>query len=224
MQKSVAIHGTAIVGTGDTQLLLVDPKAKLKRAEDLVVASVLLVSTFPVMLLSALSIKLDTRGPILFSQLRHGRDGQIIRIMKFRSMYFEASDELCERQSVRNDPRITRVGAFLRRHSLDELPQLLNVIRGDMSLVGPRPHALAMSVEGHPVEDVVPFYRERYSIKPGITGWAQINGSRGQLDTIEKAAERVELDLYYVRNWSLKLDLKILFRTVFCIFKDDEAY
>jgi lipopolysaccharide/colanic/teichoic acid biosynthesis glycosyltransferase len=210
--------------TSSAQFFLDGQKAKAKRAEDLIFALVLLVITLPVMLVCALAIKLDSRGPVLFSQRRRGKNEKIIRIWKFRSMYLEASDELCRRQSAPDDPRVTRVGAFLRRHSLDELPQLFNVIRGEMSIVGPRPHALATSVDGRPVEDVATSYRKRYSVKPGITGWAQINGCRGQLDTIEKVVKRVDLDCYYIANWSLSFDIEIIVRSAPCMLKDDAAH
>jgi len=224
MPQGIDFPGEVLLVPSAVLPVLLSSNAKLKRAEDLIIASGLLMLMLPVMLLGALCVKLNSPGPVLFSQLRRGRDGEIIQIWKFRTMYRDASDELCQRQSVRNDPRVTPVGAFLRRHSLDELPQLFNVIRGDMSLVGPRPHALGMSIEGQLVDELVPLYRKRYLVKPGITGRAQTNGCRGQLDTFEKAVKRIEQDLYYIRNWTLWFDLKILSRTVLCLLKDDEAY
>jgi polysaccharide biosynthesis protein PslA len=198
--------------------------ARMKRAEDLIVALLLLVLTFPVMLLSALAIKLDSKGPILLSQSRRGQNQEIIRIWRFRSMYFEASDQSGRRQSTFDDPRITYVGAFLRRHGLDELPQLFNVICGDMSIVGPRPQALDASVDGDLVEVRGVSERTRCSVKPGITGWAQTNGYWGKPDTMENLAKRAEHDLYYIRNWSVWLDMKILIRTASCVLRDDVAH
>jgi lipopolysaccharide/colanic/teichoic acid biosynthesis glycosyltransferase len=172
----------------------------------------------------AVAIRLDSPGPVLFWQWRRGLHGKPIRVYKFRSMYNDLEDKACKQQTTPHDPRVTRVGRFLRRHSLDELPQLFNVLRGDMSLVGPRPHALEMSVNGQPLECVTETYRYRYSIKPGITGWAQVNGCRGQLNTIEKVVRRVEHDLHYIQNWSLILDLKILTLSVACTLGDEAAF
>ena len=183
----------------------------LKRLEDLLLGLGLLVVALPLMALIALAVRLDTPGPILFRQRRHGFNGREFTVLKFRSMTAAPQDDSNVPQARRNDPRITRVGAFIRRTSLDELPQLFNVMRGDMSLVGPRPHAIAHNEAfGAQIED----YLRRHRVKPGITGWAQVNGYRGETETIEKMAKRIEMDLYYIDNWSLALDMRILLRTI----------
>jgi lipopolysaccharide/colanic/teichoic acid biosynthesis glycosyltransferase len=170
----------------------VDRMARAKRADNLIVAIALLILTLPVTLLSAISTKLVGPVPVFFRQPRRGRNGHITWIWNFRSMYAEDFDDLSVRQSTRGDPRTTRVGAVLRRHSIDELPQLFSVIRGEMSVVGPGPHPLATSVDGRLLEEVAVSYPMRCSVKLGITGWAQTNGCLGHLDTI---ADRVEYDL-----------------------------
>jgi exopolysaccharide biosynthesis polyprenyl glycosylphosphotransferase len=176
------------------------------------------------MLAIALAIKLDSPGPVFFRQKRYGFNNQLIEVLKFRTMYHSARDEKAERLTSRNDPRVTRLGAFLRRTSLDELPQFLNVLRGDMSIVGPRPHALAAKAGGLLYQEAVREYAARHRVKPGITGWAQINGWRGETETLEQIKKRVEHDLAYIENWSLLLDLKIIFRTVFTGFTGQRAY
>jgi len=191
--------------------------ALLKRVEDLVFGGMALVVAAPLMVLCAIAIKLDSRGPILFRQNRYGYNNTLIGIYKFRSMYHEASDANCDRQTTRSDPRITRVGAVLRRTSLDELPQLLNVLIGDMSLVGPRPHATNTKAAGRLFEEVVREYAARHKVKPGITGWAQVRGWRGETDTEEKILRRVECDLFYMENWSIFFDIEILFRTIMVV-------
>jgi len=188
--------------------------ALVKRAEDVFLGSLILVVALPIMAVCALAIRLDSPGPILFRQSRYGYNNNLIRVFKFRSMYHNMSDANCDRQTTRTDPRITRVGAFLRRTSLDELPQLINVLRGEMSLVGPRPHAVNTKAAGRLFGEVVQEYAARHRVKPGITGWAQVSGWRGETDTEEKIIRRVECDLYYMENWSLFLDIEILFRTV----------
>jgi Undecaprenyl-phosphate glucose phosphotransferase len=188
--------------------------AFLKRAEDLVLGGLLLLAVSPVMIAAAVAIRLDSRGPVLFRQKRFGFNNKLINVYKFRSMYHDMRDENCDKQTVRNDPRITRVGDFLRRTSIDELPQLLNVVLGDMSLVGPRPHAVNTRAAGKLFEEVVGEYAVRHKVKPGITGWAQVNGWRGETDTEEKIVRRVECDLYYMEHWSLFLDIEIVFRTI----------
>ncbi len=205
----------AEIGTATTvqlarhPLTLVDCFAK--RAFDIVFASAVLLAAGPLLLVIAALIKLDTRGPVLFRQQRHGFNNNPFRIYKFRTMT-TLDDGPVVRQAQRNDARITRVGAVLRRTNLDELPQILNVLRGEMSLVGPRPHALA---HNHEYEKLIALYARRHNVKPGITGWAQVQGFRGETDTIDKMQKRVECDLFYIDNWSLMLDLKILFLTVF---------
>ena len=181
-----------------------------KRALDTVLASLALLVLSPVLLAVALAIKLDGRGPVFFMQRRYGFNQEPFRIFKFRSMK-TMEDGRGVRQATAGDSRITRIGAFLRKTNIDELPQLLNVIRGEMSLVGPRPHALA---HDQAFERDVARYARRHNVRPGITGWAQVNGWRGETDTPEKVIGRVEHDLYYIDNWSLLLDVNILIRTV----------
>lgn len=196
----------------------------LKRAEDLLLSTLLLLPAAPLMLLAGLAIRLESRGPVLFRQPRHGLSGAEIEVFKFRTMYADCEDRLASRQTSRGDPRVTRVGAFLRRHSLDELPQLFNVLAGTMSLVGPRPHAPETTAAGQRLELAIADYRRRYRVKPGITGWAQVSGCRGNLDTLEKAVQRVERDLYYIEHWSLLLDLWIVARTIRSVLHDKEAF
>lgn len=188
--------------------------ALLKRLEDLIFGITILVMISPVMLLCAIAIKLDSKGPVLFRQNRYGYNNKLISVFKFRTMYHEKRDENCEIQTTKDDPRITRIGGFLRRTSLDELPQLFNVISGEMSLVGPRPHAINTKAAGRLFEEIVHEYAARHKVKPGITGWAQVLGWRGETDTEEKIRRRVECDLYYMEHWSLFLDIEILFRTL----------
>ena len=182
-----------------------------KRIFDVVAASVILVLTLPLMALTVLAIRLDSRGPVLFLQRRYGFNQQAFRIFKFRTMTTTDDGDVV-RQATRDDPRVTRVGRFLRRYNLDELPQLLNVIGVQMSLVGPRPHALALDDE---FQRKIALYARRHNVKPGITGWAQVNGLRGETDTDDKMARRISYDHWYIDNWSFWLDLGILLRTVF---------
>jgi Undecaprenyl-phosphate glucose phosphotransferase len=182
-----------------------------KRVFDVLAASAILILSLPVLLLVAIAIKLDSKGPVLFLQRRYGFNQEPFRIFKFRTMTTTDDGEVV-RQATRNDPRITRIGGFLRRYNLDELPQLLNVIAGQMSLVGPRPHALAHDRE---FQRKIALYARRHNVKPGITGWAQVNGLRGETDTDEKMARRIAYDHWYIDNWSFWLDLGILLRTVF---------
>lgn len=192
----------------------------LKRTEDLVLGTLLLFATLPAMLIIAVAIKLDSTGPLIFRQRRHGLDGREIVVYKFRTMrVLEDGPDI--RQAQCGDPRITRVGAFLRRYSLDELPQLVNVLQGRMSLVGPRPHAVA---HNKLYRKVICGYMIRHKVRPGITGWAQVNGLRGETDTLEKMKARVEHDLAYLRDWSLTLDLAILLRTVWVVMRPCNAY
>lgn len=195
------------------------PDALIKAVMDRVLALLLLLSLSPLLLLIAVAIRLDSPGPVLFSQSRHGGGGRVIRVLKFRSMVHR--DQADSRQARRGDPRVTRVGAFLRRSSLDELPQLINVLRGEMSLVGPRPHPLALNEE---FSGRLAAYMQRHRVKPGITGLAQIHGYRGETDTLEKMQKRLEYDLDYIENWSLWLDLKILARTALTGWTDRNAY
>ncbi len=190
---------------------LVGMNAIIKRAEDIILASIILILVSPLMLVIALAVKLTSPGPVIFRQWRYGLNCRGIQVYKFRSM------RVCEdgyefTQATRSDPRVTRLGAFLRRTSLDELPQFINVLQGRMSIVGPRPHPVAMNEK---YRKVVPGYILRHKVKPGITGLAQVQGWRGQTDTMEKIQKRVDHDLEYLRNWSLLLDLRIIFLTVF---------
>ncbi|MGN0923347.1 undecaprenyl-phosphate glucose phosphotransferase [Ectopseudomonas mendocina] len=196
----------------------------IKRMEDLVLAMVALIAALPVMAVIAIAIKLDSTGPVLFKQRRYGYNNRLIEVFKFRSMYCDRADANAERQTTRDDDRITGVGRFIRKTSLDELPQLFNVLLGSMSMVGPRPHATATKAAGILFEDAVKEYTARHRVKPGITGWAQINGYRGETDTLEKIEKRVEFDLQYIENWSVWFDLYILFRTLPAVILTREAY
>jgi Undecaprenyl-phosphate glucose phosphotransferase len=195
----------------------------VKRIEDVVIAGVCLLVTLPLMLVIAFFIKMDSRGPVLFRQKRLGANNLPFDLLKFRSMYAEQADPLGHQLTQARDPRITRVGRFLRMTSMDELPQLINVLKGDMSLVGPRPHPLAASAAGISYARAISEYPIRHRVKPGITGWAQVNGWRGETTTIEQIRQRVEHDLYYIENWSLTLDLLILGRTVFAVLSRANA-
>jgi len=181
------------------------------------IGAVGLVLALPVMGLVAACIKLESPGPVLFRQKRYGFNSQLIDVLKFRTMYVDQQDSNAEKLTQKNDPRVTRVGAFLRRFSLDELPQLLNVLKGEMSVVGPRPHAIRAKAGGLLYEEVVDEYAVRHKVKPGITGWAQVNGWRGNTETEDDIRGRVEHDLYYIEHWSLLLDLNIMVRTVFTV-------
>jgi Undecaprenyl-phosphate glucose phosphotransferase len=181
-----------------------------KRFVDLAVAAAALIALTPLLIIVAVLIRLDSSGPIFFVQRRYGFNQQPFRIIKFRTMR-TLDDGAVVPQAVRDDPRLTRIGRWLRRWNIDEIPQLFNVLAGDMSLVGPRPHALAHDRE---YERRISLYARRHNVKPGITGWAQINGFRGLTDTEEKMRRRVEHDLYYIDNWSLWLDLTIMVRTL----------
>ena len=199
--------------TGDVWLI--------KAAQDYVVGSLIFLLISPLMLGIALSIKLTSKGPVLYKQRRHGWNGEQIWVYKFRSMFVHTEKDFQITQASRHDKRITPLGAFLRRTSLDELPQFINVLQGRMSIVGPRPHAV---VHNEHYKELVPGYMLRHKVKPGITGWAQINGYRGETDTLEKMQKRVEFDLHYIENLSLALDLKIIVATVFKGFIHRNAY
>jgi Undecaprenyl-phosphate glucose phosphotransferase len=195
-----------------------------KEIEDRVLAAMILLLISPLMLTLALLVKLDSPGPVFFRQKRYGLNNRLIEILKFRTMHDSSRDENAEQLTLRNDPRVTRLGAFLRRTSMDELPQFINVLRGEMSIVGPRPHALAAKAGRLLYQDAVRYYDSRHRMKPGITGWAQINGWRGGTDTVEQIRKRVEHDLYYIENWSIGLDLRIILRTVLGGFTGRYAY
>jgi len=184
-----------------------------KEIFDRCAASVLLLVLSPLLLSTALAVKLTSPGPVFFRQERHGLGSRVFHVLKFRSMRTDLQDVTGAQQAQRNDPRLTLLGAFLRRSSLDELPQLINVLMGDMSLVGPRPLPVQMRVEERLNYEIVAEYAFRHRVKPGITGWAQVKGHRGAVDTAEGLQSRVAHDLYYIENWSLWLDLKILFMT-----------
>ena len=192
----------------------------LKRISDVVLSLLILTLISPVLLIIAVAIKLTSPGPILFKQRRYGLNGEEILVCKFRSMSVcEDGDTI--QQAQKNDSRVTPVGAFLRKTSLDELPQFFNVLQGDMSIVGPRPHAVA---HNELYRKLIKGYMVRHKVKPGITGWAQVNGWRGETDTLEKMKSRIDYDLAYLRNWSLRLDLYIIFKTILVVLKDKHAY
>jgi Undecaprenyl-phosphate glucose phosphotransferase len=191
---------------------------------DKVVGTLALILLAPLMLAVAAAIKLDSRGPALFRQKRYGFNNELIEVFKFRSMYTDRCDANASKLVTKDDPRVTRVGRFIRKTSMDELPQLFNVIVGNLSLVGPRPHALEAKAAGDLYDNVVDGYFARHKVKPGITGWAQINGWRGETDTPEKIQKRVECDIYYIENWSLLLDTYILLKTPFALLKSENAY
>lgn len=198
--------------------------AVTKAALDRVLAACILLPIMPLMLAIAACIKLDSPGPVLFRQKRYGFNNTLIDVFKFRTMRADVTDRNAERLTTRNDPRVTRVGAFLRRTSLDELPQFLNVLRGEMSVVGPRPHATAAKAGGLLYPEAVRDYHARHRVKPGITGWAQVNGWRGETETVEQIVKRVEHDLYYIDHWSVGLDLWIVARTILGGFVGRNAY
>jgi Undecaprenyl-phosphate glucose phosphotransferase len=193
---------------------------------DHVVGFAVLVLALPVMGLVALAVKLDTPGPVLFCQKRFGFNNERIDVYKFRSMYHHLADPTASKVVIRNDPRVTRIGRFIRKTSLDELPQLFNVVfKSNLSLVGPRPHAVQGKLQSRLFDEAVDGYFARHRVKPGITGWAQINGWRGEVDTDEKIQKRVEFDLYYIENWSVLLDLYILLKTPLALMtKSENAY
>jgi Undecaprenyl-phosphate glucose phosphotransferase len=198
--------------------------AALKALFDRIVAAALILFLSPVLAAVALGVRLSSPGPILFRQTRYGFNNEKFAVFKFRSMYVHGCDAHASRLVSRGDPRVTPFGAFIRRWSLDELPQLFNVLLGDLSLVGPRPHALKVSAAGLLYDEAVDGYFARHRVKPGITGWAQVNGWRGETDTLEKIEQRVAHDLYYIENWSIWFDLKILAMTPFTLVSTKNAY
>ncbi|NPU27317.1 exopolysaccharide biosynthesis polyprenyl glycosylphosphotransferase [Bradyrhizobium denitrificans] len=193
---------------------------------DRLVGALILLLALPVMALVALAIKLDSPGPVLFRQKRFGFNNERIDVFKFRSLYHHQADPTASKVVTKNDPRVTRVGRFIRKTSLDELPQLFNVVfKGNLSLVGPRPHAVQGKLQNRLFDEAVDGYFARHRVKPGITGWAQINGWRGEIDKEEKIQKRVEFDLYYIENWSVLLDLYILLKTPLALMtKSENAY
>ena len=198
-------------------------RAFWKRVQDLVLGTLGLIVASPIMLLVAIAIRLDSPGPILFRQRRHGFNNEAIEVWKFRSMRVEATDHTARRQVEKNDDRVTRVGRFIRRTSLDELPQLFNVLRDEMSLVGPRPHPIGMITAGEESQRLVAEYAWRHRMKPGITGWAQINGSRGPVHTREEVRRRVVLDVEYIKRQSFGFDLYIMLMTLPRLLGDKDA-
>ncbi|HET9641826.1 MAG TPA: undecaprenyl-phosphate glucose phosphotransferase [Burkholderiaceae bacterium] len=212
------MNGIPVVGICETPFT--GTNELVKRISDIVLASVILMLISPVLLIIAAGVKLTSPGPIIFRQRRNGLQGEEIVVYKFRTMR-TMEDGAQVKQATRNDPRITPFGAFLRRTSLDELPQFINVLQGRMSIVGPRPHAVAHNEQ---YREMIKAYMVRHKVKPGITGWAQVNGHRGETNTIEKMQQRVEYDLEYLRNWSLGLDLQIIVRTIRLVFFDHNAF
>ncbi|TAK49988.1 MAG: undecaprenyl-phosphate glucose phosphotransferase [Xanthobacteraceae bacterium] len=197
----------------------------MKTAFDRIVGGLILILAAPVMALVALAIKLDSPGPVLFRQKRYGFNNERIDVFKFRSLHHHLADPTAARVVTKNDPRVTRVGRFIRKTSLDELPQLFNVVfKGNLSLVGPRPHAVQGRLENRLFDEAVDGYFARHRVKPGITGWAQINGWRGEVDSQEKIQKRVEFDLYYIENWTVLFDLYIVLKTPFALMKAENAY
>ena len=212
------INGTPIIPIIDTRLTGIN--TLLKRIEDICFALVILLLISPILICISIAIKLTSEGPVFFKQTRYGLNGKPILVYKFRSMNVMENGTKVT-QAIKNDPRLTPIGGFLRRTSLDELPQFFNVLLGSMSVVGPRPHAAAHNEE---YRKLITGYMLRHKVKPGITGLAQIRGWRGETDTLDKMEKRVECDLEYIRTWSLLLDIKIIFLTVFKGFINKAAY
>ena len=213
-----SVNGIPVVAVCETPIFGVN--AVLKRIFDLVMASLILLIIWPLMLFLALGIKLTSPGPVIFKQRRYGLGGEEIIVYKYRTMTVE-EDGATVVQARKGDQRVTPFGAFLRRTSLDELPQFLNVLAGSMSIVGPRPHAV---VHNEQYRSLIDGYMIRHKVKPGITGWAQVNGFRGETETIEKMQKRIEYDLDYLRNWSVSLDTWIMMKTLLVVLKDRNAY
>ncbi|MEO1750014.1 MAG: exopolysaccharide biosynthesis polyprenyl glycosylphosphotransferase, partial [Pseudomonadota bacterium] len=195
-----------------------------KRAFDVFFSIFFILLLSPVMLATALAVKLTSKGPVIFMQKRHGFNNEIINVYKFRSMYVDQQDMTAKNAVTKNDPRVTPVGRFIRKTSIDEFPQFFNALFGDLSLVGPRPHAMHAQTRDKLYGEVVDGYFARHRVKPGVTGWAQINGWRGEIDADEKIKKRTEFDLYYIENWSLLFDLKILFLTPIRLLNTENAY
>ena len=216
--RSDSVCGVTVISVCDTPFRGLN--RALKRCSDVTLSILILLAIFPVMLLIALLVKLESPGPAIFRQRRYGLDGDEIVVYKFRSMAVTEDGSVIE-QAKKNDSRVTRLGSFLRRTSLDELPQFFNVLQGRMSVVGPRPHAVA---HNELYRKVIKGYMVRHKVRPGITGWAQVNGQRGETDTLEKMQARIDFDLDYLRNWSLQLDFYIVFKTIKLIFNDRSAH
>ena len=217
------IAGVPVIDVVDKPIT--DWDVVMKWLFDRIVGGLLLIAVLPIMLLTAIAIKLDSRGPVLFKQKRYGFNNELIEVYKFRSMYVDQCDATASKLVQKSDPRVTKVGAFIRKTSIDELPQLFNVVfKGNLSLVGPRPHAVHAKAADQLYDEAVDGYFARHRVKPGITGWAQINGWRGETDTDEKIQRRVEHDLYYIENWSVLFDLYILINTPLALAKTENAY
>ncbi|HBR2507979.1 TPA: exopolysaccharide biosynthesis polyprenyl glycosylphosphotransferase [Klebsiella pneumoniae] len=212
------MNGVPVVPLFDTPLNGIN--MVFKRVEDVFFSIIILFLISPVLAVIALLIKLTSPGPILFKQIRYGMDGKAIKVWKFRSMKVMENDDRVI-QATKNDTRVTKVGGFLRKTSLDELPQFINVLFGSMSIVGPRPHAVAHNEQ---YRKLIQGYMLRHKVKPGITGLAQVNGWRGETDTLDKMEKRIEYDLEYIRTWNIVLDIKIIFLTVFKGFIGKTAY
>ncbi|MGA8005637.1 MAG: undecaprenyl-phosphate glucose phosphotransferase [Burkholderiales bacterium] len=213
-----SVGGIPIVGVCDSPFS--GPDAIIKRGSDIVLSLLILAAISPLLLLIALAVKLTSRGPAIFRQTRYGLDGSRITVYKFRTMRVQEDGETIK-QASKGDERVTPLGAFLRQSSLDELPQFVNVLQGRMSIVGPRPHAVA---HNELYRKLIKGYMQRHKVKPGITGWAQVNGLRGETEALDKMKARVEYDLDYVRNWSLRLDLFIIAKTVWVVLKGVNAH
>lgn len=191
-----------------------------KRLEDIILSLFILLLISPLLIIISLAVKITSPRPVIFRQTRYGMDGKPIKVWKFRSMVVMENDTEVK-QATKDDVRVTNVGKFLRRTSLDELPQFFNVLFGEMSIVGPRPHAVSHNEQ---YRSLIEGYMLRHKVKPGITGWAQINGWRGETDTLDKMEKRIEFDLEYIRSWSVWLDLKIIVMTIFKGFVNKSAY
>jgi putative colanic acid biosynthesis UDP-glucose lipid carrier transferase len=213
-----SIGGLPVMAICETPFFGVN--AMTKRLSDVILASLILVLISPILAALAIGVKLSSPGPVLFKQRRYGLDGREVFVYKFRSMRV-MDDGAVVKQATKGDPRVTRFGAFIRRTSLDELPQFINVLQGRMSIVGPRPHAVAHNEQ---YRKLIKGYMIRHKVRPGITGWAQVNGMRGETETVDKMMMRIAYDLEYLRHWSLKLDLQIIWRTIFVVLKKDNAY
>ena len=216
--RSGSVCGTPVISVCESPFT--GSNGLIKRTSDIILSLLILMLIAPLLLLIAIAIKLDSPGPIIFKQRRYGLDGEEILVYKFRSMRVcEDGDTI--RQAHKGDARITRIGAFLRRNSLDELPQFVNVLQGRMSIVGPRPHAVA---HNEIYRNLIKGYMIRHKVKPGITGWAQVNGYRGETRTLDKMQARIDHDLDYLRNWSLRLDLHIILKTILVVLRDRGVY
>lgn len=219
LTRRVPQHGLPLALKNGAPLIAARPRRAtvqdvLKRTLDIVLSAGALLALAPTLLMLAIAIKLSSPGPIFFRQWRHGRNGVPFRIYKFRTMRTDACDPTGVRQVTAGDPGVTPLGRFMRSRSLDELPQLFNVLRGDMSLVGPRPHAIGMKAAGVLYEDLVPYYELRHAVRPGLSGWAQANGLRGPTTDALSSRSRIDHDLAYIQNQSLGLDLKIIWMTI----------